>query len=890
MNINELLQSQRAILADLEEQVKLYESSDVFVENKNLKAQVDSLIAENTALAERTSQLYEHNLRLKEAIYTHAERERGALIQSSKERLDIYFGRAVSSEIDRLTALERDIGLRTSQMLSVLWQYNTELSHQLSAKIQSFKDESWHVIQDAHTKMAAATIPLTEADQNAYEQLKKEPLTSEQVAALAKKYSIERFVGLNLINIVGIVLIIIAAIFAGQFAVVRISDAQRAMAIFAFGGGMLVAGEFFNRRKANVLSLGITAGGVAVLYVALAFSFFALDVLGMIPALIICVAITAVAFVLSTRYRSQTLLVLAYVGGHLPFFAIVMNVDMIYGLMVHFLILNLLVLLVSFKMKWAVSTFIGLGFNTVAVWGILVLSTNAGAYVSPFVLTGFIFLAFANYTAIPIIGTYVTKQKFVASDVVVMAVNTFISCLTMYMAFLIFDWANLMGVLALVYAAVYFWLSLLLWIKFEGAETMRDLAALTGLVFVILIIPFQFDIIWLSLGWLLQGTALCIYGIVRGNRRVRAAGMVIFGLCIGAFLIVDVLLHFDGVRGFHFGFRYLSVTLGSLMILLALVYKKGISTNGQRAYKYAALANLWLYLLYVVNQAETHVGSLYPFNIFYMAGAVQIVLTFALAFGYLRIRPLYDGGMRVLAFLLYMTGIAGLFVLNLASRPGIVPIGIGSGHLWVTVGATAVIVIMGGLAFFCLYDLLKRFVARGGLRLDHMYVGIAIYILGVITQNLILQYRLDFASLWISVIYIFAALSWVIFGFAGRIVLMRRFGLALALLTVGKVFLVDLTGLTQGQRVVSLFVMGAVLVGISFVYQLFSKRLELKLEMTEDNSEAEAKDGTHKHELTETQSAEPTDTGVVEDSAQLSDIEGSEEIANLPVADAPTPE
>jgi len=48
---------------------------------------------------------------------------------------------------------------------------------------------------------------------------------------------------------------------------------------------------------------------------------------------------------------------------------------------------------------------------------------------------------------------------------------------------------------------------------------------------------------------------------------------------------------------------------------------------------------------------------------------------------------------------------------------------------------------------------------------------------------------------------------------------------------VGKVFLIDLYGLTQGQRVVSLFVMGAVLVGISFVYQLFSKRLELTLEM-----------------------------------------------------------
>ena len=839
MNINELLQSQRTILADLEEQVKLYESSDIFVENKNLKARVDKLTAENTALAQRTSQLYEHNLRLKEAIYSHAERERMTLIQSSKERLDIYFGKAVSGEIDKLTALERDIGLRTGQMLSVLYQNNHELSHQLSAKIQSFREESWKVIHEAQAQMAAAKAPTTEADELAYEQLKKEPLTPEQIAALAKKYSIERFVGINLISIVGIVLIIIATVFAGQFAVGRISDAQRAIAIFALGGGMLVAGEIFNRRNANALSLGIAAGGIAVLYVALAFSFFALDVIGMLPALIICVAITVVAFVLSTRYRYQTLLILAYVGGHLPFFAIVMNVDMIYGLMVHFLILNLLVLLVSFKMKWTVSTFIGLGFNTVAVWGILVLGTNTGTDVSPFVLAAYIFLAFAIYTAIPIIGTYAAKQKFTTSDIVVMGINTFVSCLTMYIAFTIFDWVGYMGLLSLVYAAAYFWLALLLWMKFEGAESMRDLAALTGLVFVILTIPFQFDIIWLSLGWLLQGTVLSIYGIIRGRRRFRYAGMVIFGLCIGAFLLVDILSA-GGAVGFHFGFRYLSVTAGSLLILTALVFKKAIVNNGYRAYKYAAMANLWFYLLYLVNRAEAQIVGLYPFNIFYVAGAVQVVLTFALAFGYLRFKPLYDGGTKVLAFLLYLTGIAGLFVLNIASRPALVPIGFRTGHPLMIVGAAAVIVLVGGLAVYCLYDVLKRVVAQGRLRRDYMHIVIAMYILAVITQNLLFHYRLPLAGWMISVVFVFTALAWVVFGFYKRVVLMRRSGLGLALLTVVKVFLVDLTGLSQGQRIMSLFVMGGVLVGISFVYQLFSKRLELKLDGLGEREKDEA--------------------------------------------------
>ena len=865
MNINELLQSQRAILEDLEKQVQIYESSDVFVENKNLNAQLEKLTAENAALSARTSQLYEHNLRLKEAVYAHAQRERSLLIDKSKERLQIYFSQTIKSEMDRLTALEKDITERTNQILFVLKRHNVDMSHPMYAKIQGFREESWQAIQEAQAQLAAAKGPLTPEDERAYDYLQKEPVTEKQVADLARKYNMERFVGLNLINIIGIILIILAAIFAGQFAVVRISDTQRAIAIFAFGGAMLVAGEFFNRRKANLLSLSITACGVAVLYVALAFSYFALSILGMLSALGICVAITAVAFVLSTRYRSQTLLILAYIGGHLPFFAIVMDVGMIYGLMVHFLILNLLVLLVSFKMKWTASTFVGLGFNIIAVWGIMILGTGASADISPFVITGFIFLAFATYTAIPIIGNFATKQRFAASDAVVMAINTFFSCLTMYVAFFAFGWDDFTGLLALVYAIAYFWLALLLWMKFEGADTMRDLAALTGLVFTILIIPFQFDVIWLSLGWLLQGAVLSIYGIIKDNRRVRVAGLAIFGLCIAAFLFADILLGISGVAGFHFEFRYFSVTAGSLLILGAFIYKKGIITNLHRVYKYVALANLWFYSLYLVNQVESRVGSLYPLNIFYMAGVAQAVLTLALAFGYLRFRPLYDGGLRVLAILLYMTGIVGLFVLNSNTGPSLVPIGIGAGHPWATIGATAVIVLVGGLTVFCLHDLLKLFAAQGTaisvlygpsraenrerfnafsatdgadlkrnrymFRLDYVYAAIASYILVIITQNLLVHYGLSFASLWISLIYVFAALIWIIFGFTKRYVVMRRWGLALALATVGKVFMIDLTGLTQGQRIVSFFVMGAVLVGISFVYQLFSKRLELKLDL-----------------------------------------------------------
>lgn len=54
---------------------------------------------------------------------------------------------------------------------------------------------------------------------------------------------------------------------------------------------------------------------------------------------------------------------------------------------------------------------------------------------------------------------------------------------------------------------------------------------------------------------------------------------------------------------------------------------------------------------------------------------------------------------------------------------------------------------------------------------------------------------------------------------------MRRFGLCLSFLALAKLFLLDLAGLSEGRRIVSFFVFGALMLLISFVYRYFSKRM-----------------------------------------------------------------
>jgi len=81
---------------------------------------------------------------------------------------------------------------------------------------------------------------------------------------------------------------------------------------------LLIAGEILNRKKPNVFSLGITSGGIAILYVALCLSYFQFKLLETYPALGLCILITAGTFVLSQRYNSQTISAFALIGDIFP--------------------------------------------------------------------------------------------------------------------------------------------------------------------------------------------------------------------------------------------------------------------------------------------------------------------------------------------------------------------------------------------------------------------------------------------------------------------------------------------------------------------------------------------------------------------------------------------
>ena len=225
--------------------------------------------------------------------------------------------------------------------------------------------------------------------------------------------------------------------------------------------------------------------------------------------------------------------------------------------------------------------------------------------------------------------------------------------------------------------------------------------------------------------------------------------------------------------------------------------------------------------------------EIYPgerkFHISYLISAFCITSVFIIAYTVTRIKLLSSLGIKVLSIILYCAGIIWLFVINGIDTPAAsIYMRSAAPDFGVTAVGTVILAVLGILSILAVRDAMKIIVTQRKKGIEWLPLVVSGYFVILLSQNLIAQYNLSFSSAAISVIYVLASLAWIIYGFMRRFAFIRRFGLALAIFAVAKLFLIDLASLTAGYKIVSYFALGITLIAISFVYQYFSKRLELK--------------------------------------------------------------
>ncbi len=372
---------------------------------------------------------------------------------------------------------------------------------------------------------------------------------------------LEKFIGENLINKIGIAILVAGIGYFVRYAIAQawIGEIGRVLIGMVAGGGLLAVAHRMRQRFAAFSSV-LVAGGLSVLYFTIAIAFSDYRLFSQTAAFLLMVAITGFAIALSIAYNRVELAVMSLIGGFATPFMVSTGQSNYVVLLTYILILDMGMLVLSSVKKWPLVHWVSYAF-TVLLYGawlsIEVLDTVAiPPYGGAFLFGTIFYLLFA---AMSLFDRLRSSSRFTALDI-----SLFLSNTALY-------YSAGMGILAqidpgdgpagswqgpftLALAVVNFGYAALLRRRNPADATPGRSAGavdslfylLIGLVitFASLTIPVQLDGNFITMFWALEAVLLLWLSQRSGLRLVATASVVVLVL-MGISLLMDWATLYD---------------------------------------------------------------------------------------------------------------------------------------------------------------------------------------------------------------------------------------------------------------------------------------------------------------------------------------------------------
>ncbi|MEX6690541.1 DUF2339 domain-containing protein [Danxiaibacter flavus] len=195
---------------------------------------------------------------------------------------------------------------------------------------------------------------------------------------LAKNPDIEKFIGENLINKIGIAILVLGIAFFVKYAIDQdwINEIGR-VCIGLLCGGILIALAHKLSKNYRSFSSVLAGGGLAVFYFTIAFAFHQYHLFSQTVAFVIMVVITVFAVILSILYNRLELAVIATIGGFITPLLVSTGHGNYIVLFTYIAILNAgLIVLANYK-QWRPLNFIAFFFTVILYAGWLINESSS---------------------------------------------------------------------------------------------------------------------------------------------------------------------------------------------------------------------------------------------------------------------------------------------------------------------------------------------------------------------------------------------------------------------------------------------------------------------------------------------------------------------------------
>ena len=372
------------------------------------------------------------------------------------------------------------------------------------------------------------------------EPIKLKIVKPQEPSFFERNPDLEKFIGENLINKIGIAILVIGIGFFVKFAIDQdwINEEGRVF-IGIVCGGILVGFAHYIRNTFRSFSSVLVGGGMAIFYLTIAIAFHEYKLMPQSIAFVIMVMITVFSVVLSIIYDRKELAILAIIGGFASPFMVSTGSGNYQVLFSYIAILNIGMIVLSYFKRWNAINVISFVFTIVLYAGWLIKTFNYDEEPLPYI--GALLFATVFYLlffAMNIVNNVKENKAFLMFELSILISNTFLYYSAGMFILKGIHGGLYQGLFTILIAAFNFIFAYLLYRnKKVDANLVYMLIGLV-LTFVTLSAPIQLEGNYITLFWSAEAVLL-LWLSQKSNIKLMKVGSIIITFLMIVSLLLD---------------------------------------------------------------------------------------------------------------------------------------------------------------------------------------------------------------------------------------------------------------------------------------------------------------------------------------------------------------
>lgn len=382
----------------------------------------------------------------------------------------------------------------------------------------------------------------------------------------SKTLSLENFIGLKLLHLVGIVVLVMGISIGVKYAIDNkmISPATRIVLAY-FAGGTLFIFSVRLRKKFELFSAILFSGAMASLYFTTYAAFVYYNLFPFGVAFAVMVIITIFTAYTAISYNKQEIAILGMTGAYGIPFLISTNSDRADLFFAYIILINCGIVFLSYKKLWK-----GMVRLAMLVSWTLFLGWAVTRYSEPFQMQAIIIMVvFYGMFAISSVAFAISKKE--SLGVIELQLFLLNNILSFAAALLIFTDSTLddRSVMVMGTASIVFVLqSLLVRFLLPQEKLIFKYLVAFAILSLVFYVGMKWDGIIVTLLWLLLAIGLFIAGALSRMSWLRMFSIILTGVTLAKLILIDR-------NSFSTGQKIISyIAIGLLLLLLSFFYQK----------------------------------------------------------------------------------------------------------------------------------------------------------------------------------------------------------------------------------------------------------------------------------------------------------------------------